>query len=516
MPEHIRSLIVILALATLVFWLTQKSITTALVPIETFRRRRNAWFAVTLAVFLSHNFWIYSAITALVAWHYARRDENPLALYLVLLFAAPQLQEQIPGFGLINYIFDLDHVRLLNLVILMPMLWRKPEGVTVETDGFKMPDRLMLAYIAFVLVLQGHAGTLTAIIRLTFYLFVDVWLPYYAFSRGLRKMGAFRDVSAMVAVSLSITALIGVVEVSRRWLLYDSLRGVLNLSAAPFQLYLTRGDGGLLRALAIVESPIILGYLMMLGLGLLMYILPNIPSRFMRFLAVLVLCAGLGAALSRGPWVGAVAMMLVILGLGPGAGKRIAWLIGGGTVVFTLLLVSPLGKSVIDLLPFVGTVDEGNVVYRQRLFELSMLVLSQNPFLGAFDYINNPLLEEMRQGQGIIDIVNTYIAVALGYGVVGVTLFVLPFLHALLATWSARRASAAVHPEVELFGRVLLGCLVGILVTIATVSSIGLVPTMYWAVIGMCAAYAYLCKSRFGQTTAVQFQGQARNQYANP
>jgi O-antigen ligase len=145
---------------------------------------------------------------------------------------------------------------------------------------------------------------------------------------------------------------------------------------------------------------------------------------------------------------------------------------------------------VIDHLPFVGTVDEGSVTYRQRLFEVSMLVFWQSPLFGSFDYINNPLMEEMRQGQGIIDIVNSYLAVSLAHGVVGLVLFVGPFLTVLVACWRTHRRTGHLDPGSEAVGRAVLACMIGILVTIATVSSISVVPTIYWMVLGLGVAYA--------------------------
>jgi hypothetical protein len=494
MPEHLRALVIILVLAAAVFWLAEKPMTASLMAVENYRRRRNLWFAVTLTAFLSHNFWLYSAITGAIAWHYGRRDQNPLALYILLLFAVPAFEQEIPGFGLINYIFDLNHVRLLNLVILLPMAVRFMQRADGPERPHRLADVLVGTYLLFVLAIQGASGTITAIIRLSFYLFIDFWLPYYVISRALRDMRAFREFAATCVLSISVIALVAMFEVARSWLLYEGLRGALNIHSEAL-MYLTRGDGGLLRALASVGGPITLGYLMMLGLGMLVFILPHVQNRLVRVLAVLALSGGLIAALSRGPWVGAVALLMVTLGIGHGAGKRIAWIVGGGGTALLLLLLSPLGQPIIDHLPFIGTVDEGNVVYRQRLLELSMLVLWQNPLFGAIDYIVNPLLEEMRTGLGIIDIVNTYLAVALGYGLVGVFLFVCPFVHSLWSTWNARRLVGAGNPEAERLGRVLLGCIVGILVTIGTVSSIGVVPTMYWLLVGACSAYVGMCRA---------------------
>jgi hypothetical protein len=56
----------------------------------------------------------------------------------------------------------------------------------------------------------------------------------------------------------------------------------------------------------------------------------------------------------------------------------------------------------------------------------------------------------------------------------------------------AIRGGAARDAEAALLGRALLATLLGILVTIFTVSSISVIPAIYWSLAGVGAAYARL------------------------
>jgi O-antigen ligase len=86
-------------------------------------------------------------------------------------------------------------------------------------------------------------------------------------------------------------------------------------------------------------------------------------------------------------------------------------------------------------LPFIGSADQDTVAYRQQLFDVSMTMIRQNPVFGdPFVYLR---MEELRQGQGIIDLVNGYLYTALFNGLVGLSLICGVFAFAL---W---RASAA-------------------------------------------------------------------------
>ena len=51
-------------------------------------------------------------------------------------------------------------------------------------------------------------------------------------------------------------------------------------------------------------------------------------------------------------------------------------------------------------------------------------VMAQNLYFGSFTSASSPAMEALRQGQGIIDVVNTYIGVGLQTGVVGLALAV--------------------------------------------------------------------------------------------
>jgi hypothetical protein len=483
-------MVVILAAAGLIFRLAEKPLTASLITPEVFRQRRNMWFAITLIAFLSHNFWLYTLICGVLLVAYGQGDRQPLALYCMLLFVIPPFDVQVPGLGLMNYFFDLNHVRLLNLVVLLPAALRLSGEKQNGASDSRLVDAMIVVYILLQFLLQAAVVNFTGMLRGLFYLLVDVWLVYYVASRSLRDMAGFRNTVASLVLAISVMAPMAVFEVARSWLIYDSLAPAMGAPAPEMGVYIMRGEGGLLRANVAAGNSIVLGYFMMIGLALMVFLGPLLPSRNARIGACVALGAGIVAALSRGPWVGAVVALVIGLFLGQRDSRRIFRWMGGAGLIFGLLLMSPMGDAVIDHLPFVGTVDEGSVTYRQQLFDVSMLVLWQNPMFGAFDYMLDPQMEQMRQGQGIIDIVNTYLAIALPYGLVGLTLFVLPFIYMLVVCFLTRRRVAKFDLQAESLGRALLGALVGILVTIATVSSICAVPTLYWMMLGMCVAYA--------------------------
>jgi len=213
------------------------------------------------------------------------------------------------------------------------------------------------------------------------------------------------------------------------------------------------------------------------------------PTRW-RAASLGLLAAGLIAAMSRGPWIGAAVMVLAFVGTGPRALTRLAKLGVAGLCVVPLLLVSPGGQGLVDYLPFVGTIDAQNVAYRERLFEVSLGVVLEHPFFGAWDFMQLPVMQQLRQGEGIIDVVNSYLGVTLESGLVGLSLFFGFFLVVLVELFAAMRRAGDRDGEPYALGRALFCALLGILVIIATTSSIVLIPVVYWSIAGLAQAYA--------------------------
>jgi O-antigen ligase len=99
----------------------------------------------------------------------------------------------------------------------------------------------------------------------------------------------------------------------------------------------------------------------------------------------------------------------------------------------------------------------------------------------------------MIQGQGIIDIVNSYLQIALEFGLVTLFIFVLFFF--LIGAKLASRSIKADANAPNYMGA--LAVLLAMLFTIATTSSVSVIPYLYWTFGGLCAG---LTSRRLAQT----------------
>ncbi len=564
MPEHLKALVYILALATPVFVFAGTQRFGLPIDKGAYKRRVWAWYLTTLLAFLAHDFWIFMIAMAIVIRLFVARDDNPVSPMLVIALAVPPFVRDIPGALGIDHLIELNLPRLLSLFLLFPLwfMWRTRKDV--DRMGSLWPDRFVMGYLLLYGIVEVATSTasLTHAIRVGFvYPFIDLFLPYYAASRSVRSMKSFKDIVATLAVVSVVLAVIGAFESTRSWLVYSSLDRALGVNW-KFSNYLFRGNTGQLRAQASLGHSIVFGYTMVIGLALFAFLRPAMSApRFIlhsndsgrgkasfggRFgtslvgvfiavpLALLsfirpssyvpgrpalaakptkfpsiawrigaaVILGGIVVSLSRGPWVGGGAALLVLACTGPEVGSRLLRLAIGLATVILFLTTTDIGARIIDLLPFVGTVDAYNVTYRQRLFEVSMAVVWQRPWVGAIDFMSNPMLEQMRQGEGIIDIVNSYLYIAMRNGLLGLALFVGIFASAIAGLIQCLNRIKDKDSEEHLLGRVLLAAMVGAMVTITTVASILTVQLMYWTLAGMAVGFRQMVLK--GQTQTVR------------
>jgi O-antigen ligase len=474
-----------------------------LMPPGAYERRRNAFLALTVCGFLAPGFWWYALPAAAVVLVSGRRESNVPALFLALLFVVPPAGARIPGLGLINFLLQLDHPRLLAVLLLLPLavaLHRKPSA-----PGPQWPDRLFAAYLLLLAGLEMARGaSLTSSLRGAVYLLIDAFLPYYVMSRAFTDTEKLKDVLATFCLSGTVLAAIGIFEALKHWLLY---RALLDRWSADFGMgnYMLRE--GLIRATATTGQPIVLGYVLMVAFACLLALRNELRSGLHTKLLFALLLAGLFVTLSRGPWVGTAVTAFGFWATANASRMRMGLALGGVGVLATIF------NHQLPSISLVQNVDPGTVQYRSDLLTQSIQVFSEQPWLGSDNFLQRLAAKGMLQGEGIVDIVNTYIGVALSSGAVGLALFVALFASVLLGLLRAKRRyddeeahalanGARAEPvggtpgarlaspfSPQTAARALFASVLGIGVTIGTVSSISVIPWVYWTWIGIAVAF---------------------------
>ena len=495
MLGNIKALIVVLTIAAIIFRLA-KPIALRFMGGEDFSRRRRVWFVLTAVSFVSPNFWLYALVAVPILVWANRKDSNPIALYLLMLHVIPPVYVIIPILGN-NGLFSIDNYRLLAFCVLLPTAIRyRKNPKYAEANTFGAMDILLLAFGALQVALYTPPDlphhlvipdSLSNTLRRAFLFVLDIYLLYFSVTRTCQSRREIVDAAATFCLAGAVMAAIAVFEQMRGWLLYVGIASSWGTEPnAAF--YLTRA--GWLRAQASSGHPLALGYLLAIAFGFWLYLQTHIRSGIHRVGVTLLLWGGLLASFSRGSWLGGVTTYCAFLAVGPRAISRTVKGIGLALALAVLIALTPLGDRILEVLPVMGRTVDFNIIYRERLAERGWELVLAHPLLG--DQFPWPEMDDLRQGEGIIDIVNTYLGVALSYGLIGLFLFSSFILLGLTNVYLRARKLAHSDPDLSLFGASLAACIVGTLIMIQSSSfSLGFEKTFY-VLAGLAIVYARL------------------------
>lgn len=486
MITNLKALVVVFGIALIVFAVARPVCLRFMAEAD-FVHRRNTWFALTVVAFVSPNFWFFAAIAMpLLAWS-AHKDPNPLALYiLVSCVVPPNIEFDIPVVG-INALFPMSYLRVLSFAVLLPIAWRLLGAKAMKNHGrFSAVEWFILAYAVLHLALWAPYESATHIMRRGFLYFIDIVILYFVAIRACSSRKALVEVLAMFCLLCTVLASIAVFESQRGWLLYQ---GISIAWGDPIAFAYAMRDGSL-RAQVSAGHSIPLGYLLAIGFGIWVYLSAHVKSRQWTVMVGLVLWAGLISAHARAPWITAVVVAFAYLALVPNGAARVVRAAVASAILAIVVAVSPIGGRIIDNLPFIGSVGQENVEYRQLLATQSWEMVQRNPFFGDVSVLNQ--LESLRQGEGIIDLVNTYAHIAMFYGLVGLTFYLAPFVIGLWKSYKLSRQTARSDPAVSTLGALLVACMVGFLLAMAMGGFGPVVQNLAAVLIGLSATYARL------------------------
>jgi len=488
MPEYLRAYIVVFTLSNFVFWLIPR-LKVKFVDNAEIKQWRNYWLLIATLCFFITNIWVYVSCIGFMLIYANHSNTDRLPLFFAISCSSPLYFFTIPGFGVINFFITLSFMSLLVLFLLWPEGRSKKTGPVSNYPFYG----IVIAYVIAISVLDSRDNTITNSLRLFVTHLIGILIPFMVISKSIETVDSLKKCLFTLTLCLAPLALIGCFESLKYWKLYSSAF-VNVLGEDSFQRYGLRGDS--LRASALFASPIVFGYMMVIGLGLLLFVQKYTnKNNLIKFLFIIFLGV-LYFTKARGPWLGAIVMTVFYIWSGPNRFGNFSKFTLGSVVAVIVLSMTTFGQRLISMLPFFGSSDSheaSTVDYRIRLLEQAQILFQNNPLFGLANYRETPEMEAMRQGQGIIDVVNSYIDIGLSYGIVGLGLFLFIFLGLFFTVLKKVRSLPAEQEDLINIGRSLYAILGAILFIIFTVSSINYIPIFYWLIAGLCSAYIGLC-----------------------
>jgi O-antigen ligase len=463
--QSLKGLLVVLAIAWAVFRFA-RPIALLFSTQDDFLCRRNAWFAVTIAAFLCPTFWLFCLVAAFIILWAARRDSNPSALYVMLIYVVPEFTWPVPMVG-IESLVGLDFPMLLSLCLMAPAALRLVRSKQPPTQlRLELADYCLLAYLAltsvYYLLVESAPGvlvtwTFTNCLRRAVEAFISIYVPFFVISRSSKSRSELQDTLAAFCLTCAVMAAIGVFEGARHWLLYVEMRRQWDPAYNP---YLERG--GFLRAMASTSHSLVFGYVLALAFGVWLSLMSRVQSARSRVAVIVLYWAGLLASYARGPWLGGI---LIYFSYVVVSGRKLSSLLKAAVtigLIAAVVLASPVGDRIQKVVPLLGgTLAAGSITYRQRLLDRALEVIQDSPLLG--DQYALLKMEDMRQGEHIIDLMNGFVNILLDNGFVGLSLFLSFVLVGLYRGWRVSGEAPQVGTELAAIAAALVACLLGLM-----------------------------------------------------
>lgn len=493
MMQNISILVTIFVISSF----TMLYLNAAIKPIvgpKDFRIWLFSWASLTTVAFLSPKLLIAFVFSGVFIWIMRKKVDNQLALYFAILFV-------IPGYVVQTVIINVNYQKLVGLALLFPLFL----GFVFGRDSNKPPrniaDLFLILYLLLLFTLQfrgifikpgeGYVLTYPAVVKYGFDLFLEFFLPYYVASRYIRNFEQLKIVLTAIVMICLIIAPIALFEIGTTRLLYLAIPQTMGFDWAIGEVF----RDGMLRATASIEHPLYLGMLMMVGLGLYIFVANYIKNPIYKLIGLGIMLVGLLAPLSKGPWTGAALMLVMFYLLGHNKFRNGIFIVLGTIILAVGIANSGYTDKVLSLLPFVGNVDTGNVDYREVLFEQSLLVIEDVPFFGMYDPTKHKAMLPLYQGEGIVDIVNLYLGVAMTYGLVGLFLYLSFLLSVTFSLFKELLIQNDKRLETYKCGKSFLSILIGLYLVMAVVANAPFLNTILFALCGLVVAYVNILKA---------------------
>jgi len=387
----------------------------------------------------------------------------------VILFVPLRLE--LGGFGGIKYFLNLDHFKLAAIFLLVPVASALLTHKSPPRSSTWALDLAVLAYPIFVIASAVTSVSLTASVRSLVVMGLDIVLPYFVLTRGIRSWPDLRHLLVHLLGACLFAAAVGLLEFAIQRNIYADIQWAFGITWSLTHTLL-RGD--LIRVQAMTPQPIIYAAQLMMTLGLWWTAGASAsrPAAFSRLVDLGIICA-LAFTFSRGPWLGTILFAVTVLALSRVRASLVAFGLIVIVVVGICIKVAGLDTAVLTMFKhiFGGTQEEsGSIEYRSQLLDSTIALLKQSPWTGVPNYTAQ--MQDLVQGEGIIDLVNAYVGVALNSGLIGLTMYLAPFLISLFMLFrSLERPLAHLTSEEIRYRRVAVALLVGFLFTIFTTSS---------------------------------------------
>lgn len=390
------------------------------------------------------NIWLLYAVMLLWVPLVARRVSDVVPVYLFSLLLLPGLEEVL-ALGSVK-LFDLSVHDALALGAAAMLFTNRAVGRPRLSA-----DLPVIAAMLMLIAALARDTTPTHFLRMAINVGTDLGLPYYIVSRGLRDVAEMRRALLWLGCGAIVLSAILLYEAWKAWPIYNILYDHYGLST---QL-LVKARGGVLRSGGPFVEPTSAAMVLAICVVALGLSRDYFRGRWSYLAIMAVALIGMSAPQSRGAWIGLFTAAAAVQLYRGRLGRLTVAAVVLGTVGSLLFLAAQFSPYLSETLGLSGGSSETSD-YRRLLLTRGMQEFWHSPILGFSMPEITVRLSDLRQGEGIVDFVNTYIWILLIGGSVGALLFFGTFAWFLVRLVPLRRVSESVVPASFAFAALVM------------------------------------------------------------
>ncbi len=370
--------------------------------------------ACTLISFLSPNTIANQFFSIFVIPFFAKKQKHIAPIYIFYLLNMPALSFQINIGGI--YLFDWYNYSSLTAGALIY------NSVKFNKTNNNIDSSVIsIAIIVLIYTIIGVRGTsFTNMIRVTVDLTCSIILPFILIRQSINSIDDVKRFLIGLASATASLSGLAIYEARVGWPIYTSLSSHYGLIIGGGNSVKMRG--GLLRSAGPFPEPT--SFALWLALGSFVVVVSSwmFKSKFHRIIASSLCLYGMISPQSRGAILGVFTALFVFYIISAKPSQKIAGIFGciiAACSIYIAALSIPSVGSMFGI-NSIGTVSRD---YRQDLFSRGIQESYNHPIVGQS--VSNVMiaLSDLKQGEGIIDFVNTYLFVLLITGYFGFLLF---------------------------------------------------------------------------------------------
>ncbi len=410
-----------------------------------------------------------------------------IALYFGVLFSFTLTKGFLFSVGVpIGYI---NYVRVLNLAFLLPLLLKGDR----RGQRLNVIDILVLTFFSWQFIMQLIGSKFTIALRINIWIVADYVIPYFAIRFFLKD---YYLTYVAIFFALLSQAFVAIGEGIMTWKIYvhmEQLSGFYprSLPAYYFRhgfLRIEASYGNSLIASLFGNFTFLCAYIFYKFEGF------KLTDTYQKKISLFFLLAGIGGTFFTGSRAGMAGLIFIIAvyhavvwGLNKKKDPMFKLIMG---LVFVVIVALQYGQDFM----------KEEFGYRYLLVDVSSDVIMSNWFTGNFHVLQDPRMQVLMQGEGIIDLVNTYVYIALYYGLTGLAMLLMAIFVGASKIYKVLKSGEG--------GRYVLGvfcfcCFIILIFNIASTSPIGLIYFWIWFLLAICSNIVFSYANENRKTTSL-------------